>query len=113
MARPTVEYVGFHSTNERREYVLLLRSGAETREYTVGIAHTAFTSGMARYQDGPEISYLKLTRELLVSGDPPAAADYTISESELTDYRDAHTVTKNRLGPSVAPAIRPPVPDAR
>jgi hypothetical protein len=97
MTRPTVEYVGFHSTSERREYRLRLHSGAEIREYTVGIAIAAFTSGSARYQDGPEISYLKLTRELLVSGEAPAEDDYTVSDAELTEYRRAHTVARGRL----------------
>lgn len=97
MPKPTVEYVGFHSTSERREYRLLLHSGAETREYTVGIEIAAFTSGHARYQDGPEISYLKLSRELLVSGEAPAVGGYTVSDAELTEYRRAHTVPRSRL----------------
>jgi hypothetical protein len=110
MIRPTVEYVGFHSTSERREYRLRLHSGPEIREYTVGIALAAFTSGQARYQDGPEISFLKLHRELLLDGVAPAEADYTVSDAELTEYRDAHGAPRNRLDPAVrrpAPAARP------
>jgi hypothetical protein len=97
MPKTTVEYVGFESTSERREYRLRLHSGDETREYTVGITLAAFTSGRARYQDGPEISFLKLNHELLAGGDSPAADDYTVSEAELTEYRRAHTVPRSRL----------------
>jgi hypothetical protein len=107
MTKPTVEYVGFHSTSERREYRLRLHSGPEIREYTVGIALAAFTSGQARYQDGPEISFLKLNRELLLDGMAPAEADYTVSEAELNEYRHAHNVPRSRLDREAA---RPPAP---
>lgn len=110
MMRPTVEYVGFHSTTERREYQLRLRNGDEIREYTVGIALAAFVTGKARYQDGPQISFLKLNRELLATGAPPEEGDYTISEAELSEYREAHTVTRNRLSPSAAATARPAAP---
>ena len=97
MPKATVEYVGFQSTSERREYLLRLHSGAEIREYTVGITLAAFTSGHARYQDGPEISYLKLSHELLVTGDSPSEGDYTVSDAELTEYRRARNVPRSRL----------------
>jgi hypothetical protein len=110
MTKPSVEYVGFSSTTERREYRLRLRIADEIREYTVGIVLGAFTSGRARYQDGPEIAYLKLSRELLLTGGAPAEEDFTVSEVELTDYRDTHTVARNRLSPSAVATARPPVP---
>ena len=103
MIRPTVEYVGFQNTGDRREYRLRLRRGDDIREYTVGIELGAFTSGHVRYQDGPEIAFMKLNRELLVTGEAPADADFTVTEAELTEYRDAHK-SKDRLAPSAASA---------
>ena len=103
MIKSTVEYVGFHSTAERREYVLRLRTGDQIREYTIGIALAAFATGHARYQDGPEISFIKLTSELDASGQPPAEADFTVSDAELSAYRSSHPAAKNRLTPR-APA---------
>jgi hypothetical protein len=107
--RPTVEYVGFQNTELRREYRLRLRTGDEVREYVVGIALAAFAGGRVRYQDGPEISFLKLSHELEACGDAPSEADFTVSEDELAAYRSSHPAAKNRLSkPSSPPAA--PVP---
>jgi hypothetical protein len=103
--RPTVEYVGFQNAELRREYRLRVRTGDQIREYTVGIALAAFAGGRVRYQDGPEISFLKLSRELEASGDAPSDADFTVSEDELAAYRSSHPAAKNRLSkPSEPPA---------
>lgn len=104
MIRATVEYVGFRTGAARREYVLRSHLGAEVREYTVGIAHAAFTAGRVRFQDGPEISYLKLLRELEAASDGPRAADFTLSDAELADYVTAHTPAPRRGGFSSGPA---------
>ena len=109
MIKSTVEYVGFHSTEKRREYVLRLRTGDDIREYTIGIALAAFATGHARYQDGPEISVLKLTSELGASGQPPAEADFTVTDEELSAYRTSHPAAKNRLSPR-SPAPGTPTP---
>ena len=101
----TVEYVGFRSRPDRREYLLRSRLGTEIHEYTVGIAHDAFTAGRARFQDGPEICYQKLLRELAAAGEAPSAADFTMSDAELADYRTAHTPAP-RKGASLPPPRR-------
>jgi len=101
--KSTVEYVGFHSTEQRREYILRLRTGDVVREYTIGIALAAFATGHVRYQDGPEICFLKLNSELDASGEPPQAADFTVSEEELSAYRSSHPAAKNRLSPRPTP----------
>ncbi|PYQ12854.1 MAG: hypothetical protein DMF80_18180 [Acidobacteria bacterium] len=98
MIKATVEYVGFRSGSSRREYVLRSHLGAETHEYTVGIAHTAFTGGRVRFQDGPEICYLKLLRELAAAGDAPATDDFTLTDAELAEYLSAHTPAPRRSG---------------
>ena len=65
---------------------------------TVGIAHTAFTGGRVRFQDGPEICYLKLLRELAAAGDAPATDDFTLTDAELAEYLSAHTPAPRRSG---------------
>jgi hypothetical protein len=105
MIKASVEYVGFRTGPVRREYTLRSHVGQEIREYTIGIAHGAFTSGRVRFQDGPEICYLKLLRELEANGDAPDAHDFTLSDAELADYVTAHTPAPRR---SVAPP--PPRP---
>ena len=104
MIRATVEYVGIRTGSVRREYVLRSHLGTEVREYTVGIAHAAFTAGRARLQDGPEISYLKLLRELQATNDAPAEDDFTLTDAELAEYVTAHTPTPRRGGFSAASA---------
>ena len=107
MIRPQVEYVGFQNTELRREYRLRLRTGDEIREYVVGIALAAFAGGRVRYQDGPEISFLKLSRELEACGNAPPDADFTVSEDELAAYRSTHPAAKNRLSRPQTPPASP------
>jgi hypothetical protein len=110
--KTTVEYVGFRNTLHRREYLLRAHSGPETRDFTVGIALAAFAAGRVRLQDGPEICYLKLQREIAAAVEGPAAeGDYTVSDQELAGYREAHTPAR-RPSPSAAAtaATRPPQP---
>ena len=110
MIRATVEYVGFRTGPGRREYVLRSHLGPEVREYTVGIAHDAFTGGRVRFQDGPEICYLKLLRELEAAGDAPGASDFTLTDAELADYVTAHTPAPRRGGFSAGAVRAPAVP---
>jgi hypothetical protein len=108
MIKATVEYVGFRTNAMRREYLLRSHLGPEVREFTVGIALTAFTTGRVRFQDGPEICYLRLMRELEADAAvPPRAGDFTITDAELAAYVTAHTTPARSRGASVAPP-RPP-----
>ena len=101
MTKCTVEYVGFSDGSDRRQYHLRSRAGAETQDYTVSIAHQDFASGAARYQDGPDICYQKLQREL----DAPEAAaqrDFDMTGPELAAYRDLHPTVAKRSSFSAA-----------
>jgi hypothetical protein len=94
--KTSVEYVGFRNTEDRREYHLRSHCGTETHDFTVGIALQAFADGRARVQDGPEISYLKLQREIGASENPLRQRDFTVSDGELIDYRDGHSPARKR-----------------
>jgi hypothetical protein len=83
-----LQYVGFADTLSRREYVLLARLGEETREYTVWIELAAFANRKALRQDGPDICYQKLKRELV--SPLVAAGSIGVTEGDLASYRDAH-----------------------
>jgi hypothetical protein len=111
----TLEYLGFRNGRDRREYLLCARSGTEAREYTVWIANAAFTAGRALYQDGPDISYQKLLREL-AHLELTGARCVEVTESELLDYRTAHAPPTRRSlspkpspeSPSASPSALPP-----
>jgi hypothetical protein len=98
MIKATIEYVGFTTTAARRDYVLRSHIGPEVHEYTVGIALAAFTSGRARFQDGPEICYLKLMREITALEAAPIVDRYVITDAELADYVTAHTTPARSRG---------------
>jgi hypothetical protein len=98
----TIEYLGFKNGQNRREYMLCARLGTEAREYTVWIANAAFSSGHASLQDGPDICYQKLHRNLVDVGliDAPYVE---VTDSELLEYRTAHTPATRRSNPPPPP----------
>ena len=100
MIKVTIEYVGFRTSAKRREYLLRSHFGPESHDYTVGIALADFTAGRARFQDGPEICYLKLVRELeaQAAGATAGANDLTVTDVELADYVTAHTTPGRSRG---------------
>ncbi len=86
-----VQYVGFEAKTLVREYSFIVRRGLnETSEFTLTIRNEAFGSHRVRFQDAPEICSLRLHRELAVFGDHPPQANYSISETDLEDYRSSH-----------------------
>jgi hypothetical protein len=101
----TIEYLGFRNGQNRREYLLCARLGTEAREYTVWIANAAFSSGHALLQDGPDICYQKLHRNLVDVGlSDPLCVEVT--PSELQEYRSAHAPPARRT--SAPPPPRRP-----
>jgi hypothetical protein len=86
-----LEYLGFRTTEEGRDYLLRTRLDNEIHGYTVHIAHEAFAAGRARFQDGPEISYAKVRDELAAHENGPIEDVFTINDAELASYRETHT----------------------
>ena len=85
-----VEYVGFRATVTRREYTLRVRQGGDPEEFTLVISNDAFLAHRARYQDAPEICYLKLQRELAASPGSRPARLLSVTDQDLEEYRVAH-----------------------
>jgi hypothetical protein len=99
----TLEYRGFRDLEDRREFFLCARLGTESCDYTVWIANTAFAAKHALIQDGPDICFQKLRREL--AGAEPtgvqtltAGQSFQVTESELLEYRTAHLPPQRRGG---------------
>jgi hypothetical protein len=87
-----VQYVGFQAKALVREYSFIVRRASnEPSEFTLTIANEAFVTRRVRFQDAPEICSLRLHRELAVFEKHPPQAHYHISETDLDDYRNAHT----------------------
>lgn len=92
-----LQYLGFSDTSARREYALVARLGETMREYTVWIEQAAFARGKAMRQDGPDICFQRLRRELELLG---LAGNESIglTDAELASYRDAHAPKRKLLG---------------
>jgi hypothetical protein len=106
-----LEYLGFKTTSDAREYHLRCRVGPDRRDYTVGIAHQVFASGQARYQDGPAICYEKLERELQ-GPEPSEARHFEVSEADLLAFQKAHASPQKRRQKAGATATPPDGGDA-
>jgi hypothetical protein len=86
-----VEYIGFASKGGVREYALRVRRGDQFHDFTLAIPNEAFLAQRVRYQDGPEVCFLKLQRELLSCADGLLPSPYlSVSDAELEEYRSAH-----------------------
>lgn len=87
-----VEYMSFQAGETAREYRLHVHRGEHLHVFTVAIANEAFLSGRARYQDAPEICFLKVLRELedCTAGALPPRA-HRVTDEELAEYQVAHT----------------------
>jgi len=67
-----MEYMGFRSTKQEREYAFHVRfSRQDSRDYIATITSEAFTSRRERYQDGPNVCSSRLKRELTANPDAP------------------------------------------
>jgi hypothetical protein len=103
--RIAVRYLGFHDVEGRREYELDAQRGDQRGRYTVSIELAAFSRRQALLQEGPDICYQKLLRELSGSGlEGPGGLEVT--EADLVAYRETHPQLVRR-GTS---ATRPPEP---
>jgi hypothetical protein len=91
MMTTSVEYQDFTVGQVTRVYHLRVHRGTELHDFTVAIPNEAFTSGRVRYQDAPDICYLKVRRELALCGEDalPARA-LSMTDQELEEYRVAH-----------------------
>jgi hypothetical protein len=93
-----VQYVRFQDVPGRREFVLLVQAGDNVREYTVSIPLASFTKRRALLQDGPDICYQKLVREL-TGTDLVGTARLTVTDDDLERYRDSHLPPARRPHP--------------
>jgi hypothetical protein len=102
-----IQYLGFQNNGGRREYLLQARRGEQVGRYTVWIELASFSKGQALLQDGPDICYQKLLREL---GDSEVEGSdgIGVTEADLAAYRAAHTVPgRKRVPPPPPPPSRP------
>ncbi len=92
-----VQYLGFEAKPQVREYTFLVRETAiEPREFTLTIVNEAFDGHRVRFQDAPDICSLRLHNELAAFANRPPKSHFRISETDLDEYRSAHTSNSTR-----------------
>jgi hypothetical protein len=97
-----IEYVGFTVNETTREYILSARlPNGEHHTFTMAISNDPFLAHRVRYQDAPDICYLKLQRELIACGDALPALHHDVTDAELEDYRVKHASKPNKNRPRV------------
>jgi hypothetical protein len=94
--------VGFAETAGAREYRLRIRQGAEAHEFTVIVSHEAFLSHRLRYQDGPEVCFMKLQRALVDGAGALPTGALAVTEADLEAFKTAHA-------PKAKTRRRPPI----
>ena len=88
-AQPIVQYVGFDDVVPgRRNYHLIVQVGETIRELTVWIARDAFTRRVAQVQDGPDICFQKIVREI-AGGGLDGHATIGVTDGDLAIYKRA------------------------
>ena len=93
-----MEFMGFQSDSEGREYTFVVREGSTARrQFTISIAQQAFTENRVRFQDAAEVCALKLRRELTASENQPGVSHFLVTDEELEDYRKSHDRPKSRI----------------
>jgi hypothetical protein len=87
-----------------REYTLRVSLEGAVQDFVLAIPNEAFLDRRIRYQDAPEVCFLKMQRELAAAGGASPAARLTVSDNELAEYRAAHAPRAPQRRP------KPPAP---
>jgi hypothetical protein len=96
-----VEYVGFSADDVDRRYTLRVRLATdEIHDFVLVIPNEAFLSRRLRYQDAPEICYLRLQRDLAECGDSLPPDHLSITDADMDEYRLSHAPKPSRQRPS-------------
>jgi hypothetical protein len=93
-----LRYIGFKLQPRGRDYTYqLVGPKDETREFVLTISNHAFFARQIPYQDGADICYQKLRKELdSERPELPLKPHFTISDQELDAYREKYRPAKRR-----------------
>ncbi len=92
VTRPaSLRYMGFHSTDDGREYDLRVDDETGSRLFTLVIPHEAFAARQARFQDAPDLCFAKLQRALATDGGLGSGGRLVLTAADFQDYRELQT----------------------
>ena len=103
-SRTRIEYLGFRNIDASREYRYAVHSSDGSCEFRLLIALAAFAKAQVLIQDGPDVCYQQLVRDL-DGGDNIEPGPRSVADADLRAYHDAHHPTPRRLAlANVVPA---------
>ena len=106
------EYVGFTVDETSRIYTMRVRKPGVVHEFQIAVPNRFFLSKRVRYQDGPDVCFLKLSRELERCGeDALPETRMEVTDAELDAYREAHTPKPPPPRPRFPSPVPPPTAD--
>ncbi len=109
---PRIQYLGETTGPVFREFRLAVHTGDTACEFGFRIALSAFTGGLLRMQDGPDLCYQTLARDVADGGEITASVR-EVSAAELEAYHAAHLPPPRRTrGPVIAAAAAEPAEPA-
>jgi len=86
------EYVGFTVDETSRIYTMRVRKPGVVHEFRIAVPNRFFLANRVRYQDAPDLCFLKLASELERCGEGTLPEpNMEITDAELDAYREAHT----------------------
>ena len=86
-----MEYAGFKSTPQGREYAFRVRfSPEDSRDFTVTIRNEAFSSRRVSFQDGPSVCSSRLKREITANPEVPHGTSFLIDQLEINAHDEDH-----------------------
>lgn len=104
MAEAHLEYIGFVTQGEQREYTVRLRQpGGANQDFVLAVPLEAFLSRRARFQDAPDICFRIMQRALADSPESLPPLFRNVSDDDLDAYRQAtapHTTTRRPKPPA-------------
>jgi hypothetical protein len=86
-----IQYVGFNVADSSRTYNFDVIGTEETREFTVKVQSEAFRPACLKLQDGPDICFTRLKKELQgETQEARAEAHLGIGERNIQEYMEQH-----------------------
>lgn len=90
-----IQYVGFDVRRDSRIYSFDVIDPEESRRFTVEVPLEAFRPFELRFQDGPELCFACLKRELAEErSEAPVVAHLSVSEQDVREYVEARRPVK-------------------
>lgn len=91
-----IQYVGFLVKGGSRAYNFLVTDAPRTpREFTVSIRFNAFRATTLKFQDGPDICFARLKRELeRETEDVRTVPSFNIVDDDVQAYLQKHHLQK-------------------